>query len=157
MGQYHMLVNLDKGEYINPHQLGAGLKLGEQLGTHPGTGAALIILLASASNGKGGGDLDEHPFIGHWRGERIAMVGDYDDDTQYNIAGQYMSGAEIYRRCHKEEADALIDVSDAVCAILEAELGGKFSGDGWRDFTYGDGEKTPRAMRPDMILTVSKV
>jgi len=38
MGQYWKPVNLTKREFINPHFLGAGLKLGEQVGTYPGTG-----------------------------------------------------------------------------------------------------------------------
>jgi len=57
MGQYHKLVNLDKHEWVDPHQLGCGLKVWEQLANHPSTGTALIILLAG-SNGRGGGDLD---------------------------------------------------------------------------------------------------
>ena len=36
MGQYHLTVNLDKHEFIHPHQLGDGLKLGEQCGHSPG-------------------------------------------------------------------------------------------------------------------------
>lgn len=38
--------------------------------------AALMALLA-CSNGRGGGDLAEHPLIGRWAGDRIAVVGDY--------------------------------------------------------------------------------
>ena len=37
MGQYWLPVNLDKREFVNPHKLGAGLKLWEQLANHPGT------------------------------------------------------------------------------------------------------------------------
>jgi len=57
MGQYHKLVNLDKKEWVDPHQLGCGLKVWEQLANHPSTGTALLVLLAG-SNGRGGGDLD---------------------------------------------------------------------------------------------------
>jgi len=110
MGQYHMVVNLTKREFIHPHKLGSGLKLGEQIanGANGGTGAALLVLLA-ASNGRGGGDLDvtdnwhgpEREFprdnaqpgpmpetyseiakrtIGRWAGDQIAVVGDYAED-----------------------------------------------------------------------------
>lgn len=107
MGQYHMVVNLDKREYLNPHHLGCGLKLWEQLanGGIGGTGGALIVLLA-CSNGRGGGDFDtdtnwhgpergdlsgpgpmpdDYPTIarrtiGRWAGDRIAVVGDYAED-----------------------------------------------------------------------------
>lgn len=104
MGQYWIPVNLDKHEYISPHKFGAGLKLWEQLASHPGTGAALIILCAAQREQRGGGDLDlesnwhgsertlpEHnatpgpggyaevarAVIGRWAGDRIALVGDY--------------------------------------------------------------------------------
>ncbi len=129
MGQYHIVVNLDKREKIHPHVLGNGMKLWEQLASHPGTGAALIVLLASASNGDGGGDLStENPIIGSWRGDRIAMVGDYDA-SKYRVQGTDMSGAEIY------QADDWKDVSLSVCAVIESELQGKYSGDGWRNWT----------------------
>jgi len=58
MGQYWVVVNLDKKEFINPSKLGTGLKLWEQLATHPGTGAALIVLLAAEREPRGGGDFD---------------------------------------------------------------------------------------------------
>jgi hypothetical protein len=43
MGQYHVVVNLTKREFIHPHKLGSGLKLWEQIasGANGGTGAAL--------------------------------------------------------------------------------------------------------------------
>lgn len=56
MGQYWKAVNLDKHEFIGSHELGAGAKLGEQLGTH--VGSALIILCAAMPEKRGGGDLD---------------------------------------------------------------------------------------------------
>jgi len=106
MGQYWKPVNLDKREYVNPHRLGSGLKLWEQLASHPGTGAALIILTAAMPEQRGGGDLDleenwhgpegkcprhnvspgptpeDYPeiarrTIGRWAGDRNAIVGDY--------------------------------------------------------------------------------
>lgn len=106
MGQYWLPINLDKREYINPHRLGVGLKLWEQLANHPGTGAALIILLAAEREPRGGGDLDidenwhgpERTFpenntspgpmpedypevarrtIGRWAGDRVVLIGDY--------------------------------------------------------------------------------
>lgn len=128
MGQYHHLVNLDKMEYLHPHKLGSGLKLWEQLASGM-PGKALTVLLASASNGSGGGDLEPHPMVGHWRGDRIAMLGDYDDASSYTLGdGTTASGAEIY------SSDKLKDITEDVCEVIENELGGKFIGDGWRDF-----------------------
>jgi hypothetical protein len=129
MGQYHIIANLDKGEVITPHNLGSGLKLWEQLANNPGTGAALIVVLASASNGHGGGDLtrSDSNVIGSWRGDRVAMVGDYDDDSSYNTIHGKMTGAEIYDSNWK-------DISEAVASVIELELSGKFTGEGWKDW-----------------------
>ena len=94
MGQYWIPVNLDKREFIDPHRLGTGMKLWEQLANHPGTGAALVVLLATERERRGGGDLDieenwhgldmpeDYPeiarrTIGRWAGDRIAIIGDY--------------------------------------------------------------------------------
>lgn len=98
IGQYWYPANIDKKEFVDPHKLGTGLKLWEQLANHPGTGAALIILCAAMPEPRGGGDLDmaEEGFvgdlkkaagvgyaevakrtIGRWAGDRIALVGDY--------------------------------------------------------------------------------
>ena len=42
MGQYHPIVNLDRREFIDPHQLDVGLKAWEQLAAFPGTPQALL-------------------------------------------------------------------------------------------------------------------
>ena len=102
MGQYWMCINLDKKEFIDPHKLGSGLKLWEQIANHPGVGTALIILTAAMPEPRGGGDFDldnnwhgpertlpehsitpgpmpeEYPTvakrtIGRWAGDRIAL------------------------------------------------------------------------------------
>lgn len=99
MGQYWYPISLTKREYLDPHKLGCGLKLWEQVATHTGTGTALIILCAAMPEQRGGGDLDldeEEGFagdlkkaagvsyaevakrtIGRWTGDRIALIGDY--------------------------------------------------------------------------------
>lgn len=106
MGQYWLPVNIDKHEYIHPHQLASGLKLVEQLKSH--VGSALVILLANMPEPRGGGDFDmdnnwhgperdmtkpkyfgapgpmpqDYPSIarqtiGRWVGDRVVLVGDY--------------------------------------------------------------------------------
>lgn len=125
MGQYWKVVNLDKKEYVNPHDLGTGLKLWEQLANHPGTGAALIILCAAMPEPRGGGDFDltenwhgperklpEHgavpgpmpesypeiveKTIGRWSGDRIALVGDCADDD--DLPAEFQAST-IYSKC----------------------------------------------------------
>jgi hypothetical protein len=57
MGQYHILVNLDKREYVSSSGLGSGIKLWEMMASRPSALTALAPLLA-CSNGRGGGDLN---------------------------------------------------------------------------------------------------
>lgn len=170
MGQYWLVVNLDKKEFINPHKLGAGLKLWEQLANYPGTGAGLLILCAAMPEPRGGGDFDldknwhgperkfpEHNItpgpmpedypavaartIGRWAGDRIALVGDYAEDG--DLAPEHCAST-IYKRCddadypgevtREELGGAYTDISDDVARVIEHELDGKYTGDGWRSW-----------------------
>lgn len=91
MGQYHLPCNLDKREYLHPHELGDGLKLMEFGCSGDGTMTALALLLA-ASNGRGGGDFrgdDPKSLVGSWAGNRIAIIGDYyeaDDVPGFDLS-----------------------------------------------------------------------
>ncbi|MDE3179725.1 MAG: hypothetical protein KGM47_08700 [Acidobacteriota bacterium] len=102
MGQYHLIVNTDKKQFLTPTRLGDGLKLME-FGDGGATLTALAILLAQ-DNGRGLGDLhvampdaplehwekDEYNLkrvrtphahlVGSWAGERIIIAGDYGDN-----------------------------------------------------------------------------
>lgn len=131
MGQYFVVCNLDKKEFVHPHKLGSGLKLWEQLAAHPGTGAALIVLCASLPQERGGGDLAVNraskKYIGRWAGDRIAIIGDYACPGDI----PRVDASAIYQACMEDEWK---DVSDGVCKVIERELGGKFEGEGWRDF-----------------------
>jgi len=142
MGQYWLPVNLDKKEFIDPHKLGVGLKLWEQVVNYPGTAAALVILVAAMPETRGGGDLDlegegdyydvARRIIGRWAGDRIALVGDYAEDS--DLAPEFRA-SQIYDQCRKGEYR---DISYDVCTVIEHELGGTFLGDrGWRRFSRG--------------------
>jgi len=83
MGQYYLTVNLDKGEYLDPHKFGDGLKLLEFGNSTAGTTMGLVALLADG-NGRGGGDLrSENGIIGSWKGDRIVVAGDYADPNNF--------------------------------------------------------------------------
>lgn len=164
MGQYWIPVNLDKREYVHPHKLGTGLKLWEHLANHPGTGAALVILCAAMPEQRGGGDLNiesdvARKTIGRWAGDRITFVGDYAErgdlpeefnaDLIYQLCRdeeeraetikywreQLAANPDMQEKANRLEKAALYtDISEEVCAVIEAELDGEFVGSGWREF-----------------------
>ena len=72
MGQYYVIVNLDKGEFLNPHCFGDGIKLMEFGHSTDGTLLALTTLLSNG-NGRGGGDIFSSKYRraeGRWFRER---------------------------------------------------------------------------------------
>lgn len=62
MGQYYVIANFDKEEYLHPHEWGIGMKLTEfsYFGNYLST--ALLNLLK-----------------GRWNGDRVYLIGDYVD------------------------------------------------------------------------------
>ena len=100
MGEYFYVANLDKKEYLHNHRFGGGLKLGEIALSGGCAAGALILLLAQGERR-----------MGRWRGDRIVVVGDYDE------SGLYKECQETYR-----------DISKEVVEELRAE--------NWEDFTY---------------------
>ena len=146
MGQYHYTVNLDKHEYLDPHQLGDGLKLVEQCGHVPGGINDALHLLLAVSSGRGGGDFPtDSPLVGSWGGDRIAVVGDYGDDRDLK---KKFRASTIYHRCKaadgiKEDEDdeekdpypglpLFADITPALIPVLEEAYGIIYYGSGWR-------------------------
>ena len=102
MGQYHIIVNLDEHEFLNPWDMGEGAKLMEW-GYGSGTMLTALAILLAVSNGRGGGDfhgnekdptLDE--WVGRWGGDRIAVIGDYAEDG--DLEPEHHAGA-IWHAC----------------------------------------------------------
>jgi hypothetical protein len=80
MGQYYMVVNLDKKQYIRPLAFGDGSKLLE-FGCSAGSTMTALALLLASGNGRGGGDHPSTaPPVGSWAGDRIVVAGDYGDN-----------------------------------------------------------------------------
>lgn len=144
MGQYHVVVNLDRREYLSPHVFGAGLKALEQVGTLV---SETLHLLISNPERRGGGDVENRlsngrrnpaltPFLGRWRGCRIAMIGDYAEAG--DLSGKDLPGRRpgdppenlIYDLCQGEEAvEGYMPFSDIslICIRgLEVVKGGVF-------------------------------
>ncbi|MDM8551477.1 hypothetical protein QUF72_15430 [Desulfobacterales bacterium HSG2] len=82
MGQYYMIVNLDKREYLNPLRFGDGCKVREFGFSSYGAMSALAILLAKSSQLEGGGEFDS-VLTGAWAENRIVIIGDYDESGLY--------------------------------------------------------------------------
>jgi len=91
MGQYYLVMNLSRKEYIDPYAFGDGRKLFEISMSGMGTMTALAVLLTN-SNGRGGGDFyqdDPEKIIGSWAEDKIVISGDYhDEDDEINYYAQ---------------------------------------------------------------------
>jgi len=129
MGQYHITINLDKREFINPHKIGLGLKLLEQCGMAGSSGDVLVMLLA-CSNGRGGGDIStKYPgMIGRWAGDRIAVVGDYcqEDDISgvniRNIRQLCRNPGEVDPKLLTTWGSAFKDISDDLIPLINEQF-----------------------------------
>jgi hypothetical protein len=95
MGQYYMIVNPVKKQYLCPHKFGSGLKLMEFSNDTHGPLQALAILLSNG-NGGGGGDLgtdgltdEEVALIGSWAGDPVIVAGDYGEPWKFFDRAEY--------------------------------------------------------------------
>jgi hypothetical protein len=132
MGQYYVIANLDKREFLNPRAFLSGQKLMEFSRDRNGVMMGLAVLLAS-SNGMGGGDLKVpagslNDYIpGHWAGDRIVVAGDYDEEPT-------SLGFRIYDECTapssplKELASA-VDPAVSIFRNISFEVLGCLLGD----------------------------
>ena len=84
MGQYFILVNLDKKEYVCPWCMGGAAKLYEWCANPQ---AGVIPFLLRKSSDFGGGDIHkDYETAGRWAGDRIVLVGDYDISGLFDLA-----------------------------------------------------------------------
>ena len=98
MGQYHILCNLTKKQFVHPGGLGFGNKQREHLGFADDFGDVLY-LLTMIPKSRGGGDIlpdGNWIFIGGWLGDRVAVVGDYSLDSDLP---DYPEFGSIYSLC----------------------------------------------------------
>ena len=81
-----MAVNSSKRQYVCPWCIGGTAKLFEWVAN---TTAGIFPYLLRRSNESGGGDLDDPetaPLAGSWAGDNIALVGDYDESKEFQLA-----------------------------------------------------------------------
>ena len=112
MGQYHVLVNLDKKEIVHPYGIGLGLKQWEQVGDFYGTLPDAMYLLCMSSPASGGGDLPRTEISGRWAGDRVVIVGDYT--TFGGVRGlSQMENEDLFREATTKYQDISGMVSEA--------------------------------------------
>ena len=81
MGQYFVIANLDKKEFINPHRIMYETELWENAVNKM---AAVFPFLLRASSGSSAGDvLCRSVHFGRWAGDRILVVGSRDAPELY--------------------------------------------------------------------------
>ena len=81
MGQYFIIANVTKRQYLHPHRFDDGLKLMEFGASGGGVMMALAVLLADSNSPGNFGDLKSaSPVVGSWAGDQIVITGDYGED-----------------------------------------------------------------------------
>jgi len=107
MGQYFVLVNEDRRELVCPYCAGGTSKLYEFC-AQPHSG--LLPYLLRRSTETGGGDItapETNEYAGRWAGDKICLVGDYDESRLYqkayeefdNITPSLCSEYNAFMRC----------------------------------------------------------
>jgi len=118
MGQYFLLVNLDKREYIDPHKIGGLLKLWEWCANDF---CRILPFLLRKSDSTGGGDLrgpEGYDYAGRWAGDRVVLIGDYDSSDLYQEV------RESYRDIAVEAAIEFNTFMGDMDLMIEVERGG---------------------------------
>ena len=117
MGQYHILVNLDKQEWVDPLGLGLGLKQYEQTGCEASLSDAMYLLMMS-SPASGGGDFKMVEGVnGRWCGDKVVVVGDYTPEN--GIPGYEGNANALYEKAQATFVDITQSVRDAFEEIYE--------------------------------------
>jgi hypothetical protein len=129
MGQYHILVNLDKREFVSPHDLGLGLKQREHNGAFDGTLADALYFLTMTSPARGGGDYPQTEISGRWAGDRCIVLGDYTEDSDLP---HYIGAGSLYEQIGENTHGEWRDISDEVADELGLVFGFRMEGDGWK-------------------------
>jgi hypothetical protein len=97
MGQYHILVNVDKREWVDPWDIALGSKQWEHTSGESwplvGSLADAMYILTMTSPARGGGDLPKVDISSRWAGDRVMIVGDYTEDE--DLPPEFL-GSELY-------------------------------------------------------------
>jgi len=83
MGQYFIVANTTKKEFLHPHKFGSGLKFLEFTLDGCSVMSGLAHLLGQSSEGVAD---DDKEVTGRWIGDHVVIVGDYDTSGIYDEA-----------------------------------------------------------------------
>ena len=83
MGQYFIVANTTKKEFLHPHKYGSGLKFLEFTLDGFSVMSGLAHLLAQSSDGVAD---DCEMVTGRWIGDHVVIVGDYDNSGIFDDA-----------------------------------------------------------------------
>ena len=126
MGQYYMIVNPVKKQYICPHKFGSGLKLMEFSNDTHGPLQALAVLLSNG-NGGGGGDLgtdgltpEEEALIGSWAGDPVIVAGDYGEAWKFFDRAEYDGKTYETQETLYRQSNGRVGTMDEVSGSLTA-------------------------------------
>jgi len=124
MGQYHILVNLDKKEVVKPHGLSLGSKQYEQVGCEGSLPDAMYVL-AMTSPAEGGGDFPMTEVSGRWVGDRVVVVGDYTKDGAIPGFENSKTLSQIANETYEDITPKLRDAFEKIYEIsyVEKEIG----------------------------------
>ena len=98
MGQYFKLVNEDKKEVVSSWNIGGTAKFFEWLYNNQ---ARIFVGLLRQSNETGGGDIggpSTYQTLGRWAGDRVTLIGDYDESCLWDTAEQFTDISELVRK-----------------------------------------------------------
>ena len=85
MGQYFIVANTTRQEFLHPHKFGEGLKFLEFTTGDFGVMHGLAHLLAQSSDGVA---IDDPEITGRWIGDNVVIVGDYETNGEYLIVAK---------------------------------------------------------------------
>ena len=137
MGQYYRMINLDKKEVFFIGALN-GAKLGEICDNNS---MGLVGLLLRQSTKFGGGDYtldkkdifdyNKNALVGRWAGDRVTLIGDYDNSKIYDESNRYK---DITRHLIKFWNKTTIEEEQ------------------YEENEFGWLKKSPIMARPDMVI-----
>lgn len=174
MGQYHILVNFTKREFVNPHSLGNGAKLLENVGFNTSLSSALFMLMA-VSNNRGGGDFraednynrtaKKRKVIGSWGGDCVAVIGDYYDEGDV-VNPPNIPELDEDTNVYSYVRDNFKDITGDIRRLFTLEFDAKYkketykikrldgtieSYDTWNQI-YDKEEEEQKPLRPDIMM-----